>query len=263
MANPNVNVAPICAYPFSNPYALYDDLDLDYGIGSQGLGGSIFDGYLNPGMGMGMGMGMGFYPGFGFNNEQYFDYMKNWQKFQIDYNVDQQNMTRNADLRVNASVEGIKGAATILRDKIIQNEQDQIQKAYQAYINSVANAYGTGTPAEIKSRALTLYQQLTGKSLIQDLRENGHSSFTQGVLQSLTFSAFDKNSVEDNISLITGQPVGTTEKAMQNTGRVVGALGIGGLTAGAMKLLGKSGKIGALVGLGAAALSFITGKVKS
>ena len=74
---------------------------------------------------------------------------------------------------------------------------------------------------------------MTGKSLIQDLRDNGHSSFTQGLLQSLTFSATYRTSAEDNISAITGQPVGTSEKVSQGCGKVLGA-GAAGAALGAL-----------------------------
>lgn len=189
--------------------------------------------------------------------------MKDYQKFYIDYNVDQQNMQRNADLRINASLEGIKDAAAVLRDKIKQNEQDQVPDAFKAYVQSVGAAYGEGSGKEVEHRALSLYEQMTGKSLIQDLRDNGHSSFTQGLLQSLTFSATYRTSAEDNISAITGQPVGTSEKVSQGCGKVLGA-GTAGAALGALAgKLSHSGKVGTIVGLAAAGLSavlaFVTG----
>ncbi|MBD5403293.1 hypothetical protein HDR58_10935 [bacterium] len=270
----NGGIVPVNAFQFNNPYDFgYDDLDMDLSTRS-GLGGSIFDGYgmmpMTPGIG-------------GTNNQSYFNNMKDYQKFYVDYNVDQQNMQRNADLRINASVEGIRGAAAILQDKIKQNEQDQIPQALNAYIESVSAAYGPGTPKEIKSRALSLYQEMTGKSLIQDLRDNSHSSFTQGALQSMTFSLWDRNSAEDNISALTGQPVNSGDKAAQNLGRVVGAVGVGAAAGGITKLLtkggqattqntnglakffkgNKAGKVGVIVGLVAAGLAFITGKVST
>lgn len=250
----------------------FDDMDLDYSTYPMGMGGSIFSGY---------GGAMPFAPGIGGNNQPYFDNMKNYQKFYVDYNIDQQKMQRNADLRVNASVEGIQEAALNLKDKILQNEQDQIPRAFQAYVDRVAQAYGPGTPQEVKSRALALYSNMNGgKSLIQDLRENSHSSATQGFIQSLTFGAFYKHSAEDNISDITGQPVGTGEKTLHNLGRLGGAATVGGVAYGITKAVTKGatvqntskylkyfkgGSKAAIVGLIAgglaATLSFLTGKV--
>lgn len=263
--------------PLVSSYSGFDDLDISYSTYPMGMGGSIFGGY-SPMMPM--------VPGVGGNNQSYFDNMKQYQKFYNDYNIDQQKMQRNAELKINASMEGIKGSAAILFDKIQQNEQDQISKAFKSYVESVRRAYGDATPEEIKSRALSLYAEMRGgKTLMQDLREYGHSSFIQGLLQSATFSLGYRSSVEDNISDITKQPVGTTEKLTQNAGRVVGAAGVGVAAAGITKALskggvsaaansskgimkylskgGKAGKVGLIAGGLALALSFITGKVST
>lgn len=238
-----------------NPY--YDRLDYT-DIGSY----SDYSNYYNSSI-FGPGM-MPIYGGTGYNQQNYFDYMKDYQKFNIDYNVDQQNMTRNADLRINASIEAVRGAAMILKDKVLANEQDQIQDAYKNYVEAVRAAYGEGTEAEIKSRANTLYAQMNGGiTLYQDLRENAHGSATQGFIQTLTFGLYDRKSAEDNISEISGAPVGTGEKTKHNLGRVAGAGVVGGIGYGIAKFLG-SGKAG-IWGLAAAGvaglISFITGKV--
>lgn len=260
----NVNalngVNPSSSFQYTQPYTMsnFDDLDIDYSMYPMSMGGSIFSGGMMPMTPMMGGMGM--------NNQQMFDNMKQFQKFNIDYNIDQQKMQRNADMRINASVEGIQGAAANLKDKIMQNEQDQIQIAYKAFVESVRNAYGDGTEQEVQARAKSLYSQMNGgKSLVQDLRENSHGSFTQGLLQSLTFGAYFRNSAEDNISQITGQPVGTGEKTSQNIGRLTGSAAIGGLTFAAArkigKLKGKAGIIGLAAGAIAATISFLAGKV--
>ena len=240
----SINSAPLVGAFQYNPYAMdgFDEIDMTYNS-PLAMGGSIFDGSGYGGFGMGM-MPMPMAGG-------------------GDYNVDQQNMQRNADLRINASLEGIKDAAAVLRDKIKQNEQDQVPAAFKAYVQSVGAAYGEGSGKEVEYRALSLYEQMTGKSLIQDLRDNGHSSFTQGLLQSLTFSATYRTSAEDNISAITGQPVGTTEKVSQGCGKILGA-GTAGAALGALAgKLSHSGKVGTIVGLAAAGLSavlaFVTG----
>lgn len=255
----------------------YDDFDMSYNSYPMGMNGSIFDGYN------GMGGMMPFAHGVGSNNQSYFDNMKQYQKFYNDYNVDQQKMQRNADMRVNGAMEAIGGSVVNLFDKIKQNEQDQIPKAFEALVENVRNAYGDGTPQELKSRALTLYHQISGAPLIEDLRKYGHSSAIQGILQSATFSIGYRRSAEDNISDITGQPVGTGEKTCQNLGRIAGAVGIGAAAGGITKLLtknpeatanaskgimkclkgNKAGKVGLIVGGIAAALSFITGKIST
>lgn len=264
MSNEINGVSPAGTFQY-NPYCCvgFDDLDMNfstYPMVGTGMCGSIFDG----GYGMGMGM-MPFAPGIGFgNNSSYFNNMKDYQKFYIDYNVDQQKMSRNADLRINASLERIKGAASVLKDKIVNNEQSQVEQAYRNYVSAVAAAYGQGSKEEIEARAKSLYTQMNGgKTLTEDLRQYGHSSFTQGFLQSMAFSTVYRKSAEDNISKITGAPVGTEEKAKQNAGRLTGAAAIGAAAGGVAKACksGKAGIIGLVAAGIAAALSFATGKV--
>ena len=253
-----------------NPYFLdYDDIDPVYGDysllnGPMSMNRSIF-GTSNPMMEPMMPMmgPMGMYG----NNQDYFRYMRDYQKMNIDYNVEGTKLQRNADLKTNASMEAINNSFALLKDKIINNEQGQVIEAYNKFVNAVAAAYGDGSEAEIKARAKTIFKDLNGgKSLIEDLRENGNSSFVQGAINAITFGTYATSSVEDNISEITNSPVLTTEKAMQNTGRVAGATGLGlfaGLIAKALKL----GKLGKIIGIGAMALSgitsFATGKVST
>lgn len=233
---------------------LYDDLDIDfssYNYGGFGSG-SIFGG-MTPMMGMGYGYG-------GYN----YDRLKEQQVFRNDYMIDQQRMNRNADLKINAPLEAIKGTASILKDKIVQNEQGQILEAYNNFLDAVRAAYGEGTSEEIAARAKTLYAQMNGgKSLVQDLRENGHGSTVQGFLHGMSFGLYDSKSAEDNISEITNAPVSTTEKVKQNGGRLAGAATLGGITGGIMKACGKgkAGLAGLVVAGAAALMTFITGKV--
>ena len=169
-------------------------------------------------------------------------------------------------MRINASMEAIKNSATVLKDKIMANEQDQIEEAYKRYVNTVGVAYGEGTKEEIMARANTLYAQMNGgRTLVQDLREYSHGSATQGFIQAATFGMYDRRSAEDNISTITGAPVGTGEKTKHNLGRLAGAGTIGGIAYGIAKAC-KSGKA-KIIGLAAAGvsalMSFITGKVST
>ncbi len=271
--NNTAAISPIGNFQY-NPY-IYDDLDMDFSTYPMaGFGGSIFGGgFAMPPMGFAGG-----------NNGNYFDNMRDYQRFYIDYNIDQQKMQRNADLKINASVEGIKEAAELLKDKVVNNEQDQIPGAFHRYVESVRAAYGSGTEHEITSRALTLYTSMNGgKSLFEDLREYGHGSATQGFTNALTFGLYNRLSAEDNISAISGAPVGTGEKAKHNLGRVAGAATVGLGAAGITKLFTKgtkqaaqtsakgiakylkfgkkAGVVGLLVGLTAGLLSFMTGKV--
>ncbi len=237
-----------------NPYG-YEDEGIDYStypMGMMGMGGSIFG--ASPMMMGGM---------YGTDPQSCFDTMRQYQKLSTDYNIEQQKLNRNADMRINASMEAIKNSASVLQDKIQSNEQGQIEEAYNNYLNAVSAAYGEGTPAEIAARAKTLYTQMTGSSITQDIRQHGHGSATQGFIQSLTFGLYNSKSAEDNVSMITGAPVGTGEKTKHNLGRLAGAATVGAI-AGGIAHACKSGKakiIGLVAGGVAAAMSFITGKI--
>lgn len=179
-----------------------------------------------------------------FTNPQ--DYYKNYEKYQdfmIDNSVRQQQRLRNADLRLNSPQEGINKQATFLHEKIMHNEQRQIQKAYEAFKESVRNMYGSeADEQEIANRASTLYSQITGTSLTDDIRAHGRGSFTQGFLQTLTFGLADSKTAEENISNITGQPVGNSEKYKKVAGNALGGAVIGGIGAIGLNLLWKGKK---------------------
>lgn len=185
---------------------------------------------------------MGFDP-----NKSYFENMKDQQRQWNEYYIDQQKMNRQNDVELNSPMEAVRETASNLKDKILHDEQDQIMTAYQKYFDSVANAYaGTNTTREeLNSRALTMYTQLNGgKTLIQDLREHGHSSFVQGLIQATSLGFYAKDSVEDNIAKITNQEVPICEKASQNAGRVAGVATIGASVYGITKLMkGNTGKM--------------------
>lgn len=224
--------------PFSCDFDKIDMSSMGSYTGAMGMSGSIF----SP-----MGMGFGYNPAFGMGmgmDSSYFDNMKNYQQNWTNYYVDSQKLQRNGDVRVNGAMEAIQETAQNLKDRIAQNEQDQIPEAYQKFLNAVKNAYGEASDEEINSRALTMYTQLTGKTIVQDLRDHGHSSLLQGLLQTVTLNTYCRRSAEDNIAEITHQSVPLGEKTEQNIGRIAGIGVIGGTAyAGAKLLAGKSGSI--------------------
>ena len=239
MADFNMAANMYGLYPnaYNNQVALNDltDMDMYSPMGSlsnpymmnpmMSMNGSVFGGSM-----------MGGYPVMptftGGTNGSYEDYYKNYEKYQdfmIDNQVRQQQKMRNADLRLNSPQEGIQKQATILHEKILQNEQQQIQEAYASFKQSVKAMYGdNATDEEISNRAATLYQQITGSSLTDDIRKNGRGSFTQGVLQTATFGLADNKTAEENISEMTGQPVSRTEQSKKMAGNVVGGAVVGG-----------------------------------
>lgn len=234
---------------YNNQVALNDLTGLDmysplgfYTNPMMSMNGSIF--------GSGMGMGMGMYPmmppmglgvdagtgtGTGSGTGSYEDYYKNYYKnydkyqdFMIDSQVRQQQKWRDADLTLNSPMEGIAKQASYLHERIMNNEQEQIIQSYQKLKNSVKSMYHGATAEEISNRASTLYKQVTGTSITDDIRQYGRGSFTQGFLQTITLGLADKKTAEENIAEITGQPVGRKEKTKKIIGNAVGGATFGG-----------------------------------
>ena len=80
---------------------------------------------------------------------------------------------------------------------------------------------------------------------MDDIRQNGRDSFTQGFLQTLTFGFADNKTAEENIALLTGQPVGRSEDAKKFAGNVAGGAVVGGGLLGSAGLIWKGIKTGA------------------
>ena len=271
-----LNLVTFRYMPVTSPYSCdLDNIDMmsmgSY-TGAMGMSGSIF----NP-----TGLGVGFSPVFamGGTDSAYFDNMKNYQQSWNDYYIDAQKIQRNNDIKLNGAMEAIQENASNLRDKIVRNEQDQIPEAYKNFLNAVKNAYGDASDEELSSRALSLYAQLTGKTLVQELREHSHTSLLQGFIQTLTLNTYNRRSAEDNIASITHQSVPLGEKTEQNIGRIAGCAAIGTAAYSAVKLFAgncssilkgagkflttKAGLIGAAVAGVAAVTSIFTSKIST
>lgn len=198
------------------------------------MNASIFGG------GMGYGIGMPFMPSFcGGNINSYYDNYNKYQDFMTESMVRRQQKMREADLRLNAPQEGIQKQAELLHERIIQNEQEQIQIAYNSFINSVRALYPNADKEQIDNRADFMYKQLTGSTIHEDIRKNGRGSFTQGLLQTLTLGFADSKTAEENISDLTGLPVGRSENTKKVLGNVAGGALIGGTAAAGAGLLFK------------------------
>ena len=286
MADFNMAANMYGLYPnlYNNQIALNDltDMDLYAPMGSlynpmmanpmMTMNGSIFGG----GMLGGYPSMMGYPIASGGSATSYEDYYKNYEKYQdfmIGNQVKQQQKMRNADLQLNSPVEGVSKQASLLHEKIMKNEQQQIQGAYEKFKDSVRAMYGDASEEEISNRAAKLYSELNnGVSLTDDIRQYGRGSFTQGLFQTLTLGIADKKTAEENIAEMTGQSIGRTEKAKKIAGNVVGGAVFAGVTAVTAKYIlsafckGLKNKafiatlIGGIIGLGTA---IATGSSKS
>ena len=257
--NPAVGMYGLYPNIYNNQVALNDltNLDMYSPIGAvnpmMSMTGSIFGGYPMSGY-------MPYMPSFGGNNyEEYYKNYEKYQDFMIDSQVRRQQKMRNADLRLNSPQEGIVKQASYLHDKIMRNEQLQIEEAYQNFKNSVKSMYGNASDEEIANRASTMYKQITGVSITDDIRRYGRDSFTQGFLQTITFGLADGKTAEENISSLTKQPVGRSEEGKKFAGNAAAgamlgaglALGCKGIKLNKVPLLKVLSKIRVLVPLGA------------
>ena len=177
-----------------------------------------------------------------FNPDYMYNYMDKNQDYMINYGIKQQTKMRNADMQVASPVESVALAGKVLHDKILADEQDQIKKAYNDYCARVEALYGGNVDKEaLRARADLLYQQLTGKSISQDLKEHGRSEFTQAFVNALTLGISNKRSAAENANYITGAEEGRMEKMHRTAGRIAGGATVGAAatvtTWGALKLL--------------------------
>ena len=254
---------------YSNQLAMNDLYDDTFGCAGMmtnpimSMDGSIFGG----GACMPYMPYMPYTPGFtGENQEDWMRRMEAWQDYSIDRQVKYQERSRNADLRLNAPIEGIQDAGAILNEKIHKDEQEQILPALAEYIAQVKAAYPQASDEDVLKRAKSLYKQQFQKDLIDDIRSNGKDAFTQGFIQAVTFGLADNKTAEENIADITGQQVGRADQTKKILGRAAGGAVVGGTATyllsfmKAFKFLGKSRPLlGAIAGAAIAGISALCG----
>lgn len=172
----------------------------------------------------------------GMNYEQYFNNMEMYNDFMYDSQLRRNQKARQVDFLSNSPMEEIHHQAEILREKIMQNEQQQIIPALNKYLESIKSAMGGNADVSVEqliARADTLYRQMYNTSITEDIRKYGNNSFLQGLYQTLSLGFADRVTAEENISRIHGQPVSRWESAKKLAGNT-----IGGATIGAASLYG-------------------------
>jgi len=220
--------------------------------GGMGFGGGMnFGGGLGMGFGGGMGMGMGYGPGsevMNMTQEQYLKYQEKMENYQIDKQVRQQKRLANAEFSATAADDAVTRQIGILQRKIKNNEQDTVLTEYTKLVNSVKIKLKEGgyinaqtSDSEIKARAEKMYFEATGKSVTQDLTDNGDSGFVHGLKMGLGCGLgsllTNKKDYQDNIAAITGEAKNSTT----NTWTTIGAFISGGLTAALVAFGGRKG----------------------
>ena len=134
-------------------------------------------------------------------------------------------------LEINSPEFAINGAMSVLNEKILTNEQEQIRGAIDNVVQQLRLKYPNADDAQLKRLINTEYQMRFGQPLTQAIRENGSTSFWQGFKQTATFGIANQLTAEDNIEYVTGQKQGRGPKAGKAIGRGLGAAAIGGLAA--------------------------------
>lgn len=187
-----------------------------------------------------------------FNYDDYYAKMAANQARMSQYNMEQQERMRRESLISSAPIEKIQTAAMILQEKIAQNEQDQIRDAFNAFVQSIRAAYdpdGQADEGAIKARAISEYQRLTGRNLLADIRENGSTDFSNGLIRGATFGLLgNQNSTEDNIEYITGQAKSPNSEKLEKTGSTLGGAAAGAAAGAAIGTLCGGPLVGTVIG---------------
>jgi len=224
-------------------------IGMGYG-GEMNYGGGMGMGY-GGGMNYGGGMGMGYGPGsetMNMTQEQFLQHQEKMENYQIEKQVRQQKKLANAEFSSTAAEDSITRQIGILQRKIKNNEQDNVYTEYNKLINEVEIKLKEGgyigehtDKNQIKAYAEKLYLKSTGKSVTEDLTQNGDSGFVQGLKQGIGCgfgSLFtNKKNYEDNISAITGEAKSSTS----STWKAVGNFVAGGLSAALLVFGGLKG----------------------
>ena len=215
----------------------------------------IYGGSFPPGCGMmggaGMGMGMGYGAGMGYGpgsetmrmtQKELYEYQNELKGVQIQGMVNDKKRMTAANYEAGAAENQITRAIAVLSMAITNNEQDHVMPLYQKLENSVrAKLYESGVqdaPEEqVKAEAERLYQEKTGKSVTEDLAQNGDGPLWHGFKKGLTFGLLsDSRNVNQNIAAITGEPESKTSITQNWMGQTGGVLAGGGLLAGFVAL---------------------------
>lgn len=197
--------------------------------------------------------------------DYYYKYMDKNQDYMINYGINQQVKMRSGEVRANSPMEAVNLAARNLHLKIMENEQEQIQNAYEKYCEQVGALYGCDLDKEaLRARADLLYQNMVGKTIGDDIKEHGRGQFSQSFIQSLTFGLADRKSAAENACYVNGTEEGRGERFEKIAGKVAGGAVVGGAatvgTWGLMKILSpkmlkNKSLIGILVGIAAGVLA--------
>lgn len=207
----------------------------------------------NPMMGA---MGMGAYPTFGGYGGYYkypgmetrnmtlaelSNYQSNLRSQQYDQQVNEQAKYKYTKFRYNSPDSVIQDRIAALQEKIHSKDYDNVKSAYDSYVTAVRsviaanpNNHGRLNDENIDAYAKQLYQETTGRSIIDDLNTNKDTAFTAGIKKglllndSLGMHITSRKTADELISDIGKVKHDQREVSSVKMGKVVGG-GITGL----------------------------------
>ena len=156
----------------------------------------------------------------------------------------------------------------ILQRQMKNNEQDNVAQEYNKLLDAEKAKYKEAgitelTDKQVKAIAEADYYKIAGKSLTDDLTENGDSPTWQGFKRGLCFGTLtDKKDYKDSMSEITSEGKSKSDKIWKGVGGATGGAATGAAIGTVVGLI--AGPIG--VGLGAgvgAILGLIGGLIAS
>lgn len=203
-----------------------------FGCGCQGYGGR------NQGYGPGSEVS-------NMTQMEYLKYQEDMENFQIDKQLRQQKKMASAEFSTTAADDSITRQIGVLQRKIKNNEQDCVYSEYNklAQLVDVKLKEGGYISADapkdqVRAHAEKMYFEATGKSVTDDLTENGDSSFTHGLKQGFCgvgWMLTNNKNYEDNISDITGECKDSSASTWQKVGIATSAVVTGVLGFFALK----------------------------
>lgn len=254
-----MGMQPLCS-PFGN--SVFGN---NFGMnGMYGMGG--MNGMYNPMCGLGP-CNSRFGPGSEVMNMSQIDYLRyqeNIEEYMLKKQVRQHKMAGALEFSSQAHDDTIARQIGVLSNLIKENEQDKFIGQYEKLITLTKEKLAHegiehATREQIKARAEKLYFESTGRSMVDDLTENGDGGFVQGLKQGVgvgvgSYFANTRN-YKDNIAEITGEEKSKSDNAWKWVGRflaggisilglVFGAKGISALRAGGTGAAGTTGTAG-------------------
>jgi len=209
----------------------------------------------------------GFTGATGIANDGWADTVKNGVKNQYEISATTSSYNNKGTVSSSSFQQQCQTIKYLLEDG---RTDDAMKKFNDLYQDMKTNEYYAGySENEIKTLLQEKYMEATGATIISDIDTKAPSDFTSGFVNSIPLVGFlfPKNSGDEFIAEVTGTETSGFSKVKKGAGAVTAtglAAGAGALAASLMKKGSKAAKIaGAIIGGGAALLTFITGKAAS